>query len=494
MKNFEYIVILGSIFLAAGITFYFCRRLKIYHFYRLIRKAFIKKSAPDSGENYLPTYYLFKISGLLIKAKANSQLVYLCGGRSKPTISWLKENKYEDYALILEAIEKPEAGLNLLEKFIKKHPDNRQILAELAILYFLHGDKIKAKLALDNFKTNKKPDYAQARKYYLQAYLDMNDGNMLGASQNCSLSTHIFHKLGCDYEEGQSYLLMGIIYRVAIVSDVAQMMFNAALEIFNAANCRQETAAVYGNLGMLMAIQKRFEEAADYYQKAETIYQSLQQDVANAEIFNQKALLNVMQNEFTQAEKFAKQALKIHQNKQNSPGIAFSKEILGNIAWNRKDYQLATQMAFEAKNLYKQHQNLSAYLENMYLMALCLFEQNNLKEAEKALRDIAKAGSEQSSSFHLANAYNLLGLIYLKQNDLRRAKGLFQQSLNLEQANNRLGGIATDYANIGLVEWRCGNEEQARKTLETALEYAEADQEQELADLIRKRLEQLSVN
>ena len=77
---------------------------------------------------------------------------------------------------------------------------------------------------------------------------------------------------------------------------------------------------------------------------------------------------------------------------------------------------------------------------------------------------------------------------------MRRAKGLFQQSLDMEQINNRLGGIATDYANIGLIEFRKGNLEQAKKTLKTALDYAEANQEEELIRLLKNQLELFSKN
>ena len=148
-------------------------------------------------------------------------------------------------------------------------------------------------------------------------------------------------------------------------------------------------------------------------------------------------------------------------------------------------------MAFEAKNLYRQSNNFSACFEMMYLMALALFEQRKLAEAEKVLREIVSLSKKHNSNFHTANAYNLLGLIYLQKQDLRRAKGLFQQSLDLEQVNNRLGGIATDYVNIGTVELTRGNREQAHKTLKTALEYAEASEDEELIALLRKRVDEL---
>ena len=85
----------------------------------------------------------------------------------------------------------------------------------------------------------------------------------------------------------------------------------------------------------------------------------------------------------------------------------------------------------------------------------------------------------------------MLGLIYLKKHDIKRAKGLFQQSLDLEQVNNRLSGIATDYANMGLIEVYAGNKEQAIKTFQTALDYAKANQDDELIKIITHHLQQV---
>jgi len=475
------------------LLFYFYRRLKTYHFYRLARKALSKKFSAGCAESYLPTYYLRRIVSLLIQNNAKHQLVYLCAGRINPAARRLEEQKEIFLSHILRAVKGQTSYRADFEKYIKANPNDNAALTELGILYFLAGEKEKAQLCLNNISGRQKK-YASARQKYLQAYLDTDDGDMLRASQNASLAAKYFHKLGAEYEEGQSYLLLGIIYRVAIISDVSQMMFETALQIFSAAKCPVETANAYGNLGMLMAIQQRFEEADDYYQKAEKIMLDNGCSLGFAVICNQQSLLQLMQNNNEKAEELALKALKIHKQNSNNTGIAFSKEIIGSSAFNRKDYQKAMQMAFEAKNQYKEHGNLSACLENMYLIALSLFSQEKDKEAEKTLREIIKTAQEQSNSFHVANAYSLLGLIYLKQNDLRRAKGLFQQSLDMEQINNRLGGIATDYANIGLIEFRKGNLEQAKKTLKTALDYAEANQEEELIRLLKNQLELFSKN
>lgn len=494
MKYFEYIIILGLFLTALVMLYYFYRRLRIQHFYRLIWKAILKKQQSSGRDKYLSSYYLLEIIKKLTfryDPLARKALVYLSVGRFGPAQRYFEKIKQPFYMLILEAIKNPESAIKQFEKAVKKDTANQLMLIELAALYFATQKNLKGNLCLENINMKKLSNYGLAKKSYLQSSLDINDGDLLAASQNANQAIKIFHKEKAYYEEAKAYMRMGVIYRVSVVADISQIMFETAFKIFDTLACYNEMAIAYGNLGMLMASQRRFETAADYYQKAEEITQKSGQIKLKAEIKNQQALLGLMQGQNDEAEKIASAAVKIHSKLGNEEGIAFSKEILANIAWNKKELKKVMQLAFEAKNIYKELNNLSACAESMYLLALCLFEQNKSDEAEKILRDIIALAENNPCNFHTANAYNLLGLIFLKKNDLRRAKGLFQQSLDREQVNNRLGCIAADYANIGLIEFRSGNIEQAQKTLATAIEYAEVNEEIELVEILKQHLEKL---
>ena len=65
------------------------------------------------------------------------------------------------------------------------------------------------------------------------------------------------------------------------------------------------------------------------------------------------------------------------------------------------------------------------------------------------------------------------------------------ESLDCELRSNRAGGIAIDYANIALLEYKRGQTEQAVKTVETALEYAKAFGEGELYSQLKKQLSKI---
>ena len=113
------------------------------------------------------------------------------------------------------------------------------------------------------------------------------------------------------------------------------------------------------------------------------------------------------------------------------------------------------------------------------------------KKAETVLRRIIQEAGGHSTSFHIANAYSLLGLVFMRRGELQRAKGLFQQSLEQEQKNDRWSGQACDYANIGLLELRCGRKEQAKTHLNAALELALNLDNREMADFLKRELEKL---
>ena len=83
-----------------------------------------------------------------------------------------------------------------------------------------------------------------------------------------------------------------------------------------------------------------------------------------------------------------------------------------------------------------------------------------------------------------------MGIIYLRQGDLRRAEGLFQQSLGAEMQNERWCGAAIDYANIALTSYRRGNKENGDKNRELAIKYAQDAGADVLAEMLKSGFNQ----
>ena len=325
----------------------------------------------------------------------------------------------------------------------------------------------------------------KAYYFYISAFIYLQEADMMSASQNASKALEMFKKYGYFYEEAQCYLLMAEIYRVSCVHDIAQTMIESAIKIYEKMKLSYLHAQSMTVLGMLMLFENRFEEANDKFNIALDLCESSK---INAEIYNQKALLNLAQKNNKEAEKNANRALVLHEKMKNYRGVAYSKQLLGHIYQNNRKYIKSSLFAQEASQLYLKQKNYSAYMETLYLQASSLCKSGKYKKAEKLLRMILDETRKNQTSFHIANAYSLLGLIYLQTDNLQRAKVLFQQSLNLEQSNERCSGLAADYINLALIDEMLGNNDSASNNIKVALEYAEKTEDEELIALVRDKV------
>ncbi len=488
----KYLILFAIFGYAAFSVIAFYRRMVFDHFYKLVVKALIRRQQTFNGEIFFSEQVLKSVVRFLIKEhnpSAKKTLLYLCFGKTSPAENYLKQHDKVFEAEILKAFQNLSETIPLIEKEVKKNPTRQDVTIELAAMYFCRGNLPKARLALENINLKKASRYVRAKYAYYQSFFNLSNGDMLSASENCSLAIKLFNKEKAYYEEAKACQQMGTVYRISCVEDVSQFMFEAALKLNEKLGNQAGCADACGNLGMLMVLQERFEEAAAYFEKAEKLNAEIKRNSALADIYNQQALMLLLQKEYKSA---VQKLTLVSKTSSDKKSLAFGQELLAHVYYEQKKYKKALPASESAEKLYK-GSNLSAMLESMYLQALCLFELKQFSEAEKLLRKIITVSRKNESSFHPANAYNLLGLIFMQMKDFKRAKGLFQESLSLEQKNDRLTGIATDYANISLIEYRCGNLEAAEKTLQIALEYAKAFGENELSKIIEERLKKLKV-
>ena len=91
-------------------------------------------------------------------------------------------------------------------------------------------------------------------------------------------------------------------------------------------------------------------------------------------------------------------------------------------------------------------------------------------------------------SFHVADVYSLLGLIYMETEKYTLAKEMFEQSLQLELKHNRNDGVAVDYLNLSRVEHKLENYDAATADARLAMEYAQKSDNVELIELIKNKM------
>ena len=480
MKYLIYISIFIIVFSSFFFSIWYFLKLKRDIMFKILTRHLLKIQSYKGKEFFFSTYGIRN----LIKCKI---LPIILSEDIKNTQKFLnKKNNFYAKA-VFNAFINPSKAIADFEKLTKKNPQNDLFKAELAKLYFINGQLDAAENITEKIN-NKSCNYAKAVKYYINSIIATSVGDMLSTSQEASLALKLFEKEKAFFEMAQVYLQMGTIYRVSATNDIAQCMFEAAKSIFEKMNLNIPQAIALANLGMLLVAQNRYEEAENYFFQAQELNSKTQNLCIKAEILNQQALMKTTQKNYKEAEKLVLDAQKIHRKIKNKNGEALSWDILSYINFGKKKYAKTIETTQNAIDIYKNVNNISAIQEMLFMQANAYFETDNHEIAEKILRQIINLADEHKSCFHTANAYNLLGLIFLQKNNLSKAKSFFQQAVQREERNNRWNGAAVDYANLALIEKKCGNSEQAEAILETAIEYARNSGDENLIKQIKKQL------
>lgn len=312
----------------------------------------------------------------------------------------------------------------------------------------------------------------------------LSEGDLETASQEAASALKYFQKHNMLFEEGQTYFILGSIYRVGGIFDTADFMFRAAIKVFRLIHASKYEAEALGTLGLLMSAQERFDEAFGLMEQAKKSFTELSDVENQAFVISQNAILHLLQKAPKKAISFAQQALKLH---TSTAGKALASEIIARAAFDSGKTSTALKYALAASGHYQIERNYAAYFESLYLVAEILLKQGHHKKAEATLRKLISAAKQHKSCFHIAGAHTLLGVVLLQQNEVAQAKAVFNQALRQELYNDRSKGAAIDYFNLATVERKCGNLSKAKQNLEAALKYAQ-DFDEELCQIIKAAL------
>lgn len=476
---------------AAAMIFVFrsWKKIRFDHYYHLTTKAFIFRMQKKEERAFFSSQALQCALQILLRHKnkaAAKALRNLTKGDSRAAECYLLKHGEDFAAGALRMMRNPSGGLRILEK-----SDDFRAKAEILKLYSLQGQKELAEQIVESLPECKKFPYVRACKKFFEAQSCLTAGNMADASLKAGAAITLFRQTNAFTEEADAYLLAGTIYRLSAVEDTAYFMLKQARDIFAAVGHYAGEAEALGNLGMLWTMRENFEEAENCFSQSLEICKKYNRETAAAYIIDQTALLKLLQKQYALALKLAQEALQIHISHENKKGEAFSRDILAYVYAAQKQWKESAEQAELAEKLYIKEKDTAAYFSSLYQQAQAAYELKEDKKAEQKLRQIIQNKERDNCCFHSASAISLLGLIFLRKNQLKRAKSLFLQAASLEQKNERFSGAATDYTNIGLIEYKSGDKKQALKTFYTALEYASAFGENEFSQMLEQKIKNL---
>ena len=482
MIYWQYILIFAVFFYAGWNLFRLLRRIRRDHFQKMAVRKLLKRSRIERGRMYFNSDVLRRTIAFLLGCRSQSArraLLNMACGKTAPAEAFLRRRGHETDALLLETLSAAE-------------PDKRLSPVETAVFRLFAGDKDAAEKIIENVPDSDLSRYAKARKRFVQGWLFLRDGDMLSASACAAEAVSLFEREKAFVEEAQALLLSGTVSRLSCVEDVAEFMFDAAAGLFRSYGDAVGEAEAVGNCGMLWTLQEKFAEAADDFAQALKLSLTAGAERLAAGLLNQQALLNILQRRYTEARRCLEQSEKISRRLNSVSGLAFSAELSAHVFYARKKRDKAAAAAAKAAGYYRRDGNLAACFESLYLQALALFENGETGAAEQVLRAFLPEAKKQRTSFHIAGAYNLMGLIFLRRREETAAKVWFQEAAALERKNDRYTAAAADYANIGLIELHQGNAEQARKNLQTAVACAETFGKNGFSRMLNEKLQKLN--
>jgi tetratricopeptide (TPR) repeat protein len=491
IKYFEYLfcISVGIIIVIAIILL--LRNFKLRHLQKLSRINILKKQQKSAEKCLFSAEIIDSCVVLLWKAKskqAKTALAYLAAGRTEKAAAFLQK-KQQQTALLLLAHTQPQYAYKHILQQKKQWLKSKKYAPYLPLLASLCFDMENAENLPEKINPQKLTVSARAVYNFVSATAYLKNADMMSASKAGSAALNFYKKRHRPIEEAACYLLLAEIYRISCVNDIAQTMIESARKIYKGLNLQLFTAQATAVLGMLMLFENRQEEAESYFNDA---LNGTSSDILSAEIKNQLSLLETARQNYNQARRNCEEALNLHSLHHNERGTAFSLQLKAHIEFGCGHYKKAVASAGKAASLYKKQHNFSAYSESLYILAEAHCKMKHFIVAEKNLREILDNNRLHPNSFHTANAYSLLGLIYLQTGNYQRAKVLFQQSLHLEQSCERSQAIAADYANLALIENIGGDKTGAKSNLEIAREFAEKSEDKQLLEIIEKKISDLT--
>ena len=416
--------------------------------------------------------------------QARNALAQLVGGRINASVRILQQQD-EILAALLSAHQDAVKALRKMAKMPQKKLKNSRWF----IFVIIAAQNVWALRQANHWfaALNKVPKSKTENAYYnlSKARHYMQKGDMAVVSKAITQALPVFHQQQYFMEETACYMLLIDVYRVSGVEDMSTFLLASIQKIYQHHNLPLQHTEITAMKGMLLTSDCQYAQAEICYQDALKLAPNMK---IRADVLNQYALLEIHQQKYTAARKKIKQALNFYNQKQNSMGIAFSLQLMGQISFECGNLTAAAKYSQEAAVNYYTLENFSAYAESLYLAAEAYFQQQKFNRAENLLQEILSTLFAHQSNFHLGHVYGLLGLIYKQYGDYTQAKIWLKKSLWLEQNTQRYAGAAIDCLNLALIEQNTDNQAEAQQYSAEALEYAQKTENEEFIKIIKNKM------
>ncbi len=330
------------------------------------------------------------------------------------------------------------------------------------------------------------PKALKAKKLYLTSLYEIYQTDFNKATQNLSSALKIFKQKKHYFECGLCYISLAKVYKICGCFDITYTLLQEAEKIYKT-QCYSPSliAEIKANYGLNELIYENYDNAVSYLKEALDLCQKHNFLTIKANIINWQTLIYLIKNDTDKALKTL-QSIKEPTPLPKATKL-FKYELLSRIYKQQKKYSNSLKNIDLGLKLAQELKNEQEIFELSYLKADIYFIKNELKKAKSILTKLIKQKHSPNLFIFKANAYTLLGLIAIKENDLPRAKNLFKASLDLENSKSRQKAIAIDYNNLAYISQKQGNKQEANSYLKLALEIAQEINDDDLINYLQNK-------
>ena len=229
--------------------------------------------------------------------------------------------------------------------------------------------------------------------------------------------------------EGLIYFMKGKLHYFSENYEIAENLFNKALNIYIKLNDTVSIISSYERLGMTYYMKSNYAKAIDYFLIELKLAESMNYTEAQASSKNNIAMSYATDGDFNNSLLYYNQARKTYQNLNNQKGLATVFNNIGNIYTNLENLDSALYYFQKASKISYDLNDEITYAICQTNIAEIFIKQNNLIEASDLLNQAKEIFEQYQLSTYLSATYYLFGKLFTNMSDAIKAEENFNKSL-----------------------------------------------------------------
>ncbi len=302
-----------------------------------------------------------------------------------------------------------------------------------------------------------------ARAYADLSMISLHQGNLAEAERLLVMAMIVFEKEKNDFEYARAANRLGMVYRLVGAFESAEEAHYRAKELAKQHGWTFVLAETLGNLGMVYEGKDRFDLALEHHQEAFELFSQNEKYAFEAAcLLRQIGLCLLRKGCYEESLTVFERAVKAFEDMGD---LVFKSKILNDMTLVHKasgDMEQALNTARQAVQSAEESKDRLEMAANRLLYAGLKLDLDAFDpEIDTLLFSSLKSFKKRNKKAENANVSAMIGLMYLRRNELDKAESYFKDSIHIEEMLHRSLGMASDYSNLGLIARKKGQNQKA---------------------------------